>query len=262
MWLGKQCARLLWSIWEFPQRWCLESCQINRNISFLATKSITKMDHPPRSSDLVPFDFWLFPKLKKCTEGAKICWHSWHPVQCDVTVRYSRKRFLRLFSAVAPSFHELNSSTRRQRGQQPLVHKQANFSFTGPFQELNCSTTYHQNVMAHSLLPTVYSYFAPGTFNVSTTQPVIKICFSPLQPSSMGYQCPISKVINVHCKRVASAIWIMLEKNRSSKQISCSQIFFSSSLKLEKKNHSHKCVNTYFNSCCVTYKTSIRKLAK
>jgi transposase len=31
---------------------------------FLAKNSITKMDHPPYSSDLAPCDFWLFPKLK------------------------------------------------------------------------------------------------------------------------------------------------------------------------------------------------------
>jgi hypothetical protein len=27
-------------------------------------KSITKLDHPPCSPDLAPYDFWLFPKLK------------------------------------------------------------------------------------------------------------------------------------------------------------------------------------------------------
>jgi hypothetical protein len=27
-------------------------------------KSITKMDHPPHSPDLVPCEFWLFQKLK------------------------------------------------------------------------------------------------------------------------------------------------------------------------------------------------------
>ena len=31
---------------------------------FLAKNSITKMDHPPYSSDLASCDFWLFPKLK------------------------------------------------------------------------------------------------------------------------------------------------------------------------------------------------------
>jgi hypothetical protein len=39
---------------------------------FLAKESITKMDHPPYSSDLAPCDFWLFLKLKKWPERTKI----------------------------------------------------------------------------------------------------------------------------------------------------------------------------------------------
>jgi hypothetical protein len=35
-----------------------------RVLEFLAKKSITKMDHPPHSPDLVPWNCWLFPKLK------------------------------------------------------------------------------------------------------------------------------------------------------------------------------------------------------
>jgi hypothetical protein len=31
---------------------------------FLAQKSITVMEHPPCSNDLVLSDFWLFPKMK------------------------------------------------------------------------------------------------------------------------------------------------------------------------------------------------------
>jgi hypothetical protein len=31
---------------------------------FLAQKSITEMEHPPYSPDLVPNGFWLFPKIK------------------------------------------------------------------------------------------------------------------------------------------------------------------------------------------------------
>jgi len=31
---------------------------------FLAQKSITKMEHPPYSPDLVPHDIWLFSKVK------------------------------------------------------------------------------------------------------------------------------------------------------------------------------------------------------
>jgi transposase len=38
---------------------------------FLAKKSITKVDHPPYSPDLVPCDFWLFPKLKNAFKGQR-----------------------------------------------------------------------------------------------------------------------------------------------------------------------------------------------
>ena len=43
----------------------------------------------------------------------------------NITARYSRKRFSRLFPAVAPSYHKVHSFTRRvfQRCQQPLVHR-------------------------------------------------------------------------------------------------------------------------------------------
>jgi hypothetical protein len=77
-------------------------------------------------------------------ERTKICWRSWHPAQCDVTARYSRKLFSRMFLAVAPSSHEVHSFTRRVfwRRQQLVVHRLANFAFTGPFQELNCHTLY------------------------------------------------------------------------------------------------------------------------
>ena len=44
-----------------------------RVCEFLAKNSITKMDHPPYLPDLGPCNFWLFPKLKKCPEGTKIC---------------------------------------------------------------------------------------------------------------------------------------------------------------------------------------------
>jgi hypothetical protein len=40
--------------------------------TFLAKKSITKLDHPLYSPDLVPCDFWL-SKITKCPEGTKIC---------------------------------------------------------------------------------------------------------------------------------------------------------------------------------------------
>ena len=84
-----------------------------RVCEFLAKNCITEMDHPPYSPDLVPCNFWLFPKLKKCPERTKICWPSWHPTQREnVTARYSENRFSRLFPAVAPSSHELHSFTR------------------------------------------------------------------------------------------------------------------------------------------------------
>jgi histone-lysine N-methyltransferase SETMAR len=54
-------------IW--PDKWILHhdnapAHDALRLREFLAKKSITKMDHPPYSPDLVPCDFWLFPKLK------------------------------------------------------------------------------------------------------------------------------------------------------------------------------------------------------
>jgi hypothetical protein len=36
---------------------------------FLAQKSITEMEHPPNSPDLVLNDFWLFPKIKSSLKG-------------------------------------------------------------------------------------------------------------------------------------------------------------------------------------------------
>ena len=45
------------------------------------------MDHPLYSFVLAPCDFWLFPKLKKCPEGAKICWPFWHQTQRETLLR-------------------------------------------------------------------------------------------------------------------------------------------------------------------------------
>jgi hypothetical protein len=88
--------------------------------------------------------FLALSKIKICPEGTKICWHSWNPMQHDITARYSWNRFSRLFLAVATLSHEVFSFTRRvfRRRQQPLVHRHADFAFTGPFQELNCLTMY------------------------------------------------------------------------------------------------------------------------
>jgi hypothetical protein len=47
-----------------------------RDREFLAKKSITKMGHPPYSPDLVPCNFWLFPK---CHEETKF-YHC--PMKC------------------------------------------------------------------------------------------------------------------------------------------------------------------------------------
>jgi hypothetical protein len=38
----------------------------------LAQKSITEMEHQPFSSELVPNDFWLFPKIKLRLKGTNI----------------------------------------------------------------------------------------------------------------------------------------------------------------------------------------------
>jgi histone-lysine N-methyltransferase SETMAR len=69
-------------IW--PDRWILhhDSAPAHdalRVREFMAKNSITKMDHPPYSPDLTPCEFWLFPILKKCPEGTKICWPFWLP---------------------------------------------------------------------------------------------------------------------------------------------------------------------------------------
>jgi histone-lysine N-methyltransferase SETMAR len=52
----------------WPNDWILhhDNAPAHKAISvkqFLAQKSITEMEHPPYSPDLVPNDFWLFPKV-------------------------------------------------------------------------------------------------------------------------------------------------------------------------------------------------------
>jgi histone-lysine N-methyltransferase SETMAR len=39
---------------------------------FLAKKSILKLNHPPYSPDLAPFDFWIFPKTEDYFEESQI----------------------------------------------------------------------------------------------------------------------------------------------------------------------------------------------
>jgi hypothetical protein len=43
--------------------------QLTRFCQFLAQKPITKMEHPPSSSDLAPKNFWLFPEIKSALKG-------------------------------------------------------------------------------------------------------------------------------------------------------------------------------------------------
>jgi hypothetical protein len=40
-------------------------------LQFLAGNGISAMDHLPYSPDLVPDDFWLFPKLKSVLKGKR-----------------------------------------------------------------------------------------------------------------------------------------------------------------------------------------------
>ena len=60
----------------WPDKWILHhdnapAHDALRVREFLAKNSITKMDHLPYSSDLVPCDFWLFPKLKNALKGQR-----------------------------------------------------------------------------------------------------------------------------------------------------------------------------------------------
>jgi len=53
----------------WPDKWILNhdnapEHDVVRVHEFLAKNFITKVDHPPYSSDLALCDFWLFPKLK------------------------------------------------------------------------------------------------------------------------------------------------------------------------------------------------------
>jgi histone-lysine N-methyltransferase SETMAR len=57
----------------WPHKWLLHNDSAPahdalRVREFLAKKPITKMDHPPFSSDLAPCDFGLFPKLKNAQD--------------------------------------------------------------------------------------------------------------------------------------------------------------------------------------------------
>ena len=54
---------------------------------FLASKSVATVEHPPYSPDLVPSDFWLFPKLKTGLKG--------HRFQDASDIQSHAKTFLR-----------------------------------------------------------------------------------------------------------------------------------------------------------------------
>jgi hypothetical protein len=74
-------TRLRECVWRkrpgpWPDKWILHDDDVPahdvlRVHEFLAKNSITKMDHPPYTPDLVPCDFWLFPKLKNALKEQK-----------------------------------------------------------------------------------------------------------------------------------------------------------------------------------------------
>jgi len=115
----------------WPDKWILHhdnapAHDALRVRELLAKNSITKMDHPPYSPDLAPYDFWLFPKLKNALKRQRFADLS--DIQRNVKMLLRDipgNVFSRLFPAVAPSSHEVHGFTRRvfRRRQQPLVHR-------------------------------------------------------------------------------------------------------------------------------------------
>jgi hypothetical protein len=108
---------------------------------FLAKKSLTKMDHPAYSPDLAPCDFWFFPKLKNVLMRQRFA--DIPDIQCNVTLLrgIEENDFQHCFRQWHHS-HDVHSFIRRvfRRRQQPLLHKQANFAFTGPFRKITVAT--------------------------------------------------------------------------------------------------------------------------
>jgi hypothetical protein len=100
-----------------------------------------------------PLRFLALSKIKKRPEGTKICWHSWHPMQCDITSRYSRKWFSGLFLVVALLSHKVHSFTRTVfwKHQKLLVHREVNFAFTWTLHELSCHTMYISLFIFHNI---------------------------------------------------------------------------------------------------------------
>ena len=71
--------------WAASSRQRTRSC-ITSHTEFLMKHQITQLTLPPYSTDLVPYDFWIFPKLKYLWKGRdfrllmrfrKIQWGSW-----------------------------------------------------------------------------------------------------------------------------------------------------------------------------------------
>jgi len=61
----------------WPNDWILhhDNTQAHKAHSvkqFLAQKSITEMELPPYATDLAPYDFWLFPKIKSALKGRRL----------------------------------------------------------------------------------------------------------------------------------------------------------------------------------------------
>jgi len=83
------------------------------------------MDHPPYSTDLAPYDFWLFLKLRNALRGQKFSDLS--DIQRNVKTLLRdipENDFQDLFPVVAQSSHEVHGFTRKEfrRQQQLLIY--------------------------------------------------------------------------------------------------------------------------------------------
>ena len=157
--VNQQCyLEVLTRLWEsvprkrpalWPGKWILhhDSAPAHdalRVREFLPKNSITKMDHPPYSPDLAPCDFWLFPKLKNALKGQTFA----DLLTSNATWKHYCEVFRKMiFKTVSGSGTVVSRSAQLHKEsfwtrQQPLVHRWANFTFTGPFRELNCRTPY------------------------------------------------------------------------------------------------------------------------
>jgi transposase len=72
----------------WPNDWILhhDNAPVHKTLSvkqFPAQKSITEMEHPPCSPDLVPNDFWLLPKIKFALKG--LIFQDAEDIQINVT---------------------------------------------------------------------------------------------------------------------------------------------------------------------------------